>query len=158
MATEDEGVSAAGREDAASKAPSSLLAQISNEMVRAQKTYFGVGPTQAKSYLLDDFLLIVMRGGFLPVEKTMLEAGKEDVVRQYRQDFENEMSSRLISKMEELTGRTIVTYQSQVLFEPHIVVELFFFEQPASDDEVRATVESQLADDSSGEASDEVTD
>ncbi|MBA3741326.1 MAG: DUF2294 family protein [Chloroflexi bacterium] len=40
-----------------------LLARLSNEMVRAQKQFFGKGPTGAKSYLLDDLLIIVMRGG-----------------------------------------------------------------------------------------------
>ena len=32
-----------------------LLARISNGMVRAQKQFFGKGPTEAKSYMLDDF-------------------------------------------------------------------------------------------------------
>ena len=135
-----------------------LLAQLSSAIVQAQKEYWGKGPTRAKSYLLDDFLLIVMRGGFLPVERTMLEAGKEDIVRQYRQDFENEMSSRLIAKMEELTGRSIVTYQSQILFDPNIVIEIFFFDQPATEEQAQATVESQLFDASIGEASKDLTD
>ena len=158
MATSDDRLSDAGREDADSETPSHLLAQISNEMVRAQKTFFGRGPTQVKSYLLDDFLLIVMRGGFLPVERTMLEAGKEDIVRQYRQDFENEMTSRLTGKMEELTGRKILTYQSQTLFDPDIVIEIFFFDSVVAPEQVQATVESQLVDGSLAEASPELTD
>lgn len=157
MATDDPWVSEPGRHDAASEQPSGLLARISNEMVRAQKQYFGRGPVKAKSYLLDDFLLIVMRGGFLPVERTMIEAGKEDVVRQYRQDFENEMTERLIGKMQELTGRKIVTYQSQTLVDPEIVIEIFFFDQPATDEELKDTLEGQLGDESHGEASGELT-
>src|SRR5687767_11549323 len=31
-----------------------LLTQISDEMVRAKKEFFGRGPTKAKSYVLDD--------------------------------------------------------------------------------------------------------
>ena len=52
------------------------MAPISNETVRSQKQFFGKGPTEAKSYMLDDFLLIVMRGGLTTAEKTMLEFGK----------------------------------------------------------------------------------
>ena len=155
MTTDRQGVSKEGREDASSDAPSSLLAQISNEMVRAQKTYFGRGPERARSYILDDFLLIVMRGGLLPVERTMLEGGKQDTVRQYRQDFENEMTGTLIGKMEELTGRRILTYQSQILFDPDIVIEIFFFEQAGTREQIRATVEGQLNDKSLGEASED---
>lgn len=37
----------------------SLLSRLSNEMVRAQKRFFGKGPTEARSYMLDDMLIIV---------------------------------------------------------------------------------------------------
>jgi uncharacterized protein YbcI len=83
----------------------SLLARISNEMVRSQKQFFGKGPTEAKSYLLDDLLVIVMRGGLTTAEKTMLEFGQPDQVRQFRQLFENEMTERLTDMIERLTGR-----------------------------------------------------
>lgn len=53
----------------------SMLLRLSNEMVRAQKEFFGKGPTRAKSYILDDMLFIVMRGGMTTAEKTMLEFG-----------------------------------------------------------------------------------
>ena len=66
-----------------------LLARLSTEMVRAQKQFFGKGPTQAKSYFLDDMLFIVMRGGLTTAEKTMLEFGEMDRVRDFRQAFEN---------------------------------------------------------------------
>ena len=95
-----------------------LLARISTEMVRTQKQFFGKGPTKAKSYMLDDFLIIVMRGGVTVAERTMLEADRERLVREFRQEFENEMGGRLIGMIEELTGRKVVTYQSQILFDP----------------------------------------
>ena len=100
----------------------SLLARLSNEMVRAQKEFFGKGPTQAKSYLLDDMLIIVMRGGLTTAEQTMLEFGHPDLVRQFRQLFENEMTERLSGMVEDLTGRRVATYQSQVMFQPDVVV------------------------------------
>jgi len=43
-------------EQADPRAGGELLARISNEMVRAQKEFFGKGPTKAKSYMLDDML------------------------------------------------------------------------------------------------------
>lgn len=137
LETLDVSVSDAGREDADPASPSPLLSRISNEMVSAQKEYFGRGPTKAKSYLLDDFLVVVMRGVLLPVEKTMLEAGKEDIVRQYRQDFQNAMTERLVGKIEELTGRKILTYQAQVLFDPDLMIELFFFDNSMTSEQVQ---------------------
>ncbi len=132
-----------------------LLARISNEMVRAQKEFFGKGPTQAKSYMLDDMLIIVMRGGMTTAEKTMLEFGKEDQVRQFRQLFENEMTERLSTKMEEPTGRKIINHQSQVMFDPDIVVEMFVFDSEGSSDAIEATAVGQLEDREQGVATDE---
>ena len=112
-----------------------LLARISNEMVRAQKHFFGKGPTEAKSYMLDDMLVIVMRGGLTTAEKTMLAFGHPDQVRQFRQLFENEMTERLTSMIERLTGRNVVNYQSQVMFDPDVIVEMFVFDSVAGRDD-----------------------
>src|SRR4051794_361413 len=84
-----------------------LLSRLSTEMVRAQKKFFGKGPTSAKSYLLDDFLLVVMRGGRTVAEQTMLDFGQHDLVRSFRQQFENEMATRLVGLVEETTGRKV---------------------------------------------------
>ena len=105
----------------------SLLAKISTEVVRTLKDSFGKGPLKAKSYMLDDFLLVVMRGGVTVAEQTMLDRGHGDLVREFRQTYQNEMGPDLVAKIEVLTGRKVVNYQSQILFEPHIVMEVFFF-------------------------------
>src|SRR3954467_1691507 len=111
----------------------SVLSKISTEVVRTLKESFGKGPVKAKSYLLDDFLLVVMRGGMTVGEETMLARGHSDLVRQFRQTFQNEMRDILVAKVETLTGRTVVNYQSQVLFDPHIVLEIFFFDGAGAD-------------------------
>ena len=137
-----------GREDHGQ----SLLTRISNEMVRAQKRFFGKGPTDAKSYMLDDLLIIVMRGGLTTAEKTMLKFGQPDQVRQFRQLFENEMTERLTDMVETLTGRKVATYQSQIMFDPDLVVEMFVFDSAAHHDDRAATAEGQTREDRIGQA------
>ncbi|MGH2887771.1 MAG: DUF2294 domain-containing protein [Solirubrobacteraceae bacterium] len=109
----------------------SLLSRISTEMVRAMKQYYGKGPVQAKSYFVDDLLFIVMRDGMTQAEQTMLDSGRQDSVRQFRQEFENEMTQRLSYMVEQLTGRRVINYQSQVLFDPNMSVEIFVFDDQA---------------------------
>jgi len=122
-----------------------LLARLSTEMVRATKQYFGKGPTQAKSYFLDDMLFIVMKGGLTTAEKTMLEFGEIDKVRDFRQTFENQMTEQLTGMIEDITGRKVLTYQSQVMFMPDRIVEMFVFDDQAGDKFIEATAEGQLA-------------
>ncbi len=135
----------------------SLLARISNEFVTMQKEYWGLGPVQAKSYMMDDLLLIVMRGGMTRAERTMLGFGQHDLVRSFRQSFENEMTQNLTGKIEQLTGRKVLTYQSQILFEPDVVAELFVFDKAAEGGsaEIVATAEGQLRERPHGEVKDE---
>jgi len=132
-----------------------MLARLSNEMVRAQKEFFGKGPTEAKSYILDDLLIIVMRGGLTTAEKTMLDFGHPDQVRHFRQLFENAMTERLTGMVEEVTGRRVLTYQSQVMFDPDVIVEMFVFDAAAETEARQATAQGQIEGDGTGEATDE---
>jgi uncharacterized protein YbcI len=115
-------------EETAGERERSLLSRLSTSMGAMQKAAFGKGPISTKSYMFDDMLLIVMREGLTQAERTMLEFGRQDLVREFRQQFENEMTRRIVDMIEELTERQVLTYQSQVMFDPDVVVEMFVFE------------------------------
>jgi uncharacterized protein YbcI len=132
----------------------SVLSRISNEIAEIQKAFFGKGPTATKSYIVDDMLFVVMRGGFTTAEMTMLEFGHADLVRQFRQIFENEMGDGLIGMVEELTGRKVLTYQSQVLFDPDIALEIFVFDDTDAKG-AEATARGQVSEEEVGAATDE---
>ena len=135
----------------------SLLSRISTEVVRTLKDSFGKGPLKAKSYMLDDFLIVVMRGGVTVAEQTMLDRGHADLVREFRQTYQNELCDELGAKIEPLTGRKVVNYQSQILFEPHIVVEMFFFDDTADEAQIRETAAGLLGDIGAGGSTASVT-
>lgn len=117
-----------------------------------QKEYWGLGPVKAKSYMMDDLLLIVMRGGLTRAEQTMLDFDEPDLVRNFRQTFENKMTRNLTAKIERLTGRKVLTYQSQILFGPDLVAELFVFDRAApGSEEIIATAKGQLDEEPHGE-------
>ena len=106
----------------------SLLSRISSEVVKTFKEYFGKGPTSAKSYMVDDLLFVVMRGGLNAAEEFLLEQDEADVVRQYRQTFGNHMDRILSEKIEALTGRKVVGFNSQILFSPDVTIEIFLLD------------------------------
>jgi uncharacterized protein YbcI len=133
----------------------SLLTRISTEVVRTFKEYYGKGPVSAKSYFLDDLLFVVMRGGLNAPELFLLERGEQDVVRQYRQTFENRMAQILSEKIEKLTGRKVINFQSQVLFDPDMSVEIFVFEKRSPDEAIVATALGEIHDVPVGEAKDD---
>ena len=129
----------------------SLLARISAEIVRTWKEHYGKGPTSTKSYMFDDLLFVVMRGGLNSAEKFLLEKDEVDVVRQYRQTFENRMDEILSEKIEELTGRKVIAFNSQILFSPDMSIEIFVFGDRGAEESIDATALGQISDRPVGE-------
>jgi hypothetical protein len=64
-----------------------VLARLSDDMVRAKKQFFGKGPERAKSYMLDDMLFVVMRGGLTTAEQTMLREAVAKIAADYGHDY-----------------------------------------------------------------------
>jgi uncharacterized protein YbcI len=121
-------------EDTAAQPGGTQLSAISNAIVAMMKKYYGRGPTAAKTYLMDDNLVVVMQDGFTTVERTLLNAGQDHLIREVRLRFQDEMGPEFIGAVEEILGRKVLGYTSQVVFEPPTLFELFVLE-PAADAE-----------------------
>jgi len=120
----DELVSAAGGQ-MPHEPGGSVRAALANAMVGLKKQYYGRGPTAAKAWLLDDYVFVAMEGGLTRNEDTLLADGKEDVVRTYRLSFQETMRDVTVGAVEEITGRTVLTYHSQIVFGPTRSFEIF---------------------------------
>lgn len=112
------------------QAPGQVLSSVSNAMVRLYREHFGKGPTAAKTYVLDDLLICVLRDGLTTVEKTLFEQGRGDAVREMRAAFQDAVADRFTSKIEALTGRRVVAFMSQAHVEPDLAIEVFFLDGP----------------------------
>jgi len=108
-----------------------LLATISTSIVGILRENYGRGPMKAKTYALDDIIIVVMRGsGFTPLEKTIMDSGEPERVIAMREDFQRVMASRYSETIEKLTGRKVVAFLSQAHVEPDITMEIFFVDGP----------------------------
>jgi uncharacterized protein YbcI len=105
-----------------------LLAEVTNAVVQLHRAHYGKGPTRSKSYLLDDILLCVMRDVFTTVERTLVEAGEHSKVRETRLAFRDAMKDRFIEAVEQLMGRRVVDFASQVLVDQDVAIEVFLLE------------------------------
>ena len=98
---------------------------ISDGMVALLKEFYGVGPTQAKTYYSDDLVVCLLRGGFTRVEQTLLEGGRTAAVIQQRMEFQEVMRSRFTAVIEEATGRRVVGFMSGNQQDPDMICEVF---------------------------------
>lgn len=98
---------------------------ISDGLVALMKEFYGVGPTQAKTYYLDDVIVCLMRGGFTRVEQTLLEGGRSAAVIRQRMEFQEVMRPRFTELVERTTGRRVVGFMSGNQHEPDMICEVF---------------------------------
>ena len=108
-----------------------LLAAISTRIVAILRDHYGRGPMKAKTYALDDLIVVVMRGsGFTPLEQTIMDSGEPHRVVAMREDFQRLVAQRYKGAIQELTGRNVVAFLSQAHVEPDITMEIFFVDGP----------------------------
>jgi uncharacterized protein YbcI len=113
-----------------SSAPSSALQAISNGLVHLMSESYGRGPTKAKTYILDDtYVCCVMHEIFTTAEQTLIEAGEQDLVRRTRIAFQTALADEFKGVVEEALGRRVLTYQSQIVFDPAASFEFFILEE-----------------------------
>jgi uncharacterized protein YbcI len=104
-----------------------LLAAISKAFVGILREHYGRGPMKAKTYALDDLIVVVMRGsGFTALEQTIMDSGEPQRVIDMREDFQRVMAESYKETIHELTGRNVVAFLSQAHVEPDITIEIFF--------------------------------
>jgi uncharacterized protein YbcI len=101
---------------------------ISDGLVSLHKRFYGRGPTQAKTYLVGDTVISLLRGGFTPIERTLIDKGSADAVHEMRRNFQAAMREEFSAVVEKETGRKVVAYMSQIHSDPDIAVEVFVLE------------------------------
>jgi uncharacterized protein YbcI len=109
----------------------SLRNALANAMVGMKKQLYGRGPTAAKAWILDDYVFVAMEGGLTRNEETLLADDKADLVRSYRLSFQETVAETVMSTVEELIGRRVLTYHSQIVFDPPRTFEIFVLEPEA---------------------------
>jgi uncharacterized protein YbcI len=120
-----------GPAEAQSLAGGNLLAAISTSIVGMLHDHYGRGPMKAKTYALDDIIVVVMRGsGFTALEQTIMDSGEPDRVIAMREDFQRVMAGRYKETIEKLTDRTVLAFLSQAHVDPDITMEIFFVDRP----------------------------
>ena len=111
-----------------SSARGEVLANISTGLVRLHSRYYGKGPTKAKTYLVDDTVVCILRGGFTTVERTLIEGGNVEAVYQIRRSFQQAMEGHFTAIVEAAMGRKVIAHMSQIHQDPDLAVEIFVLE------------------------------
>jgi uncharacterized protein YbcI len=105
------------------------LAAVTNGIVQLFREYYGRGPNKAKSYILDDRIVVcVLEDTMTTVEQTLVNNGDHGMVRQVRLRFQEAMALEFKTVVEKAMGRRVAAYHSQLTMQPDMGFEFFVLE------------------------------
>jgi uncharacterized protein YbcI len=106
----------------------SLAAEISTAMVKLLTEYTGRGPRQARTYLQDDLVTIVMRDSLTKAERSLIASDAAEHVLTTRGLVQTAMHKDITATVERLTGRRVVAMLSANHIDPDIMIENLLLE------------------------------
>ena len=93
----------------------SILADVSREMVRLYKEQFGRGPTKARTdWAGPDTLITLLEDTFTPAERNLVRLGEHQKVRDMRTFFQYATVPEFCEPVERLTGRRVRSFLSAI--------------------------------------------
>ena len=110
-----------------------MRAIISNEIVRLQAEYYGKGPTRAKTYIVEDLVVVVLEESFTRAEKTLAQRGERDAIEHIRRRFQQQMADEFTSVVEQATGRKVRVFLSETNIDQDVSVETFLLADERTD-------------------------
>lgn len=112
------------------QAHESIRAEISREMVRLYKELFGRGPTKARTeFAGPDIVICSLENTFTPAERSLVEMGEHQRLRDTRMYFQAATSERFRDIIERLTGRKVRAFVSGLDAGADICTEVFYLEE-----------------------------
>ena len=102
-----------------------VRAAVENGLVARLHEFWGKGPTRSRIFVEDQIAFCVFEEPFTTVERTLLDAGEADVVRELRIDLHDARREAFDEVVAEATGRPVLTSVAQVVFHPDLLFLCF---------------------------------
>ena len=114
-----------GEQATAQRSGGEVRTALSEGLVALLKDFSGTGPTRAKTYVTDDLVVCLLRGGFTRAEQTLLEGGRGPSVLAQRIEFQEVMRDRFVGVIERATGRSVAGFMAGAQQDPDMFCEVF---------------------------------
>ena len=101
---------------------------ISNAMTQMHREYYGRGATTVRTVIGRNYVISFLEDILTPMERTLVDSGYVEPVRQARLAFQQAMRPRFIDTVESAMDRKVRAFLSQVHFDPDIAAEVFVLE------------------------------
>jgi uncharacterized protein YbcI len=102
-----------------------VRAAISNAVMRLTNELYGKGAARTRTFITDEHVFCAMEGVLTAVERTLVEAGETDLVRELRTRFMQMVRPVFAAEVARLLGRQVLAMESQLVFDPDTLFLVF---------------------------------
>lgn len=102
-----------------------VRAAISNAVVRLINELYGKGAARTRTFIADEHVFCALEGVLTTVERTLVEAGETEIVRELRMRFGEMVRPVFAAEVERLLGRQVLAVESQLVFDPDTLFLIF---------------------------------
>jgi uncharacterized protein YbcI len=100
-------------------------AAVSNAISRLHREHYGRGANSTQTVIQRNYVVVFLDDIYTPLERTLIESGERDTVKVTRQAFQLAMRERFNAAVEQIMGRKVIAFMSQVHIEPDMAAEIF---------------------------------
>ncbi|HEY7620281.1 MAG TPA: Na-translocating system protein MpsC family protein [Solirubrobacteraceae bacterium] len=100
-------------------------AAVSNAVTRLMYDLYGKGAARTRTYMTDEHVFCALEGVLTTVERTLVEAGETDLVRELRVRFGELVRPVIGAEVGRLLRRQVLAVESQLVFDPDTLFLIF---------------------------------
>jgi uncharacterized protein YbcI len=116
------------------KTKGEIEADISAAIIKFEKEYMGRGPDETKSYIIDDMILIRLRGVLTPAEAKLANTAEStagrSLIKQVRSELLEKGRVLLETIISDITGRSVTSLHTDISTRTGERVIIFVLDKP----------------------------
>lgn len=99
---------------------------ISKEVAKFYYKTLGVGPKESRAYILQDMVIIRLKGKLLPIEEKLLEGTRGiELVKDIRKTLHEVLTKKLTTLVKNITQHEVISSHSDVSTKSGEILEVF---------------------------------
>ncbi|NQU38741.1 MAG: DUF2294 domain-containing protein [Lentisphaerae bacterium] len=95
-----------------------IEAEISEAIIKFEREYMGRGPDETKTYIIDDMILVRLKGVLTPAEKHLAKAGEKtqgrSLIKQVRIELLEKAKVLLDTIIHDITGHNVKSLHTDI--------------------------------------------
>lgn len=97
------------------KTKGQVEAEISNAIIQFEKDYMGRGPKETQTYIIDDMILVRLKGVLTPAEQQLAKNPEgTNLIKQVRSNLLEQGRELLSELIEKMTGLKVISLHTDI--------------------------------------------